>query len=352
MAQAQNLGHLPSPNSSLATMFAINLFTTHFNQNKPTNTTRPNEDSTNLQPEIAKCIVDTVNRSTANGSNTSTTNKRKLDDFTGTDLTASSEFQAPSSVRKQRDQVSSSFNEKSLNQVHFFVRLCSEGKSLVLQAYPTDKVEQKDSAELVGRLRSTQNALVWKLLNELPLNTSDHFSSSVPALARLYRSPVIACNVIRLKVPFMEDYTGEAVYIGETSEREEEEEEDHMVALPWWSLYLTVSERNPNKISKLNHEFGEFILQEDKGMEGFVVLSDRHVCNKSDDYGWICEHKRSQLLEQSFSTLENLLNEHLRRFVCRFKCRQAFGFGVLREWFVLVCRPSSILKTLFCCLAK
>ncbi|MCD7455871.1 E3 ubiquitin- protein ligase [Datura stramonium] len=545
---------------------------------------------------------DTVdNRSTtANGNNTSTTNKRKLDDFTGTDLTASSEFQAPSSVRKQRDQVSSSFNEKSLNQVHFFVRLCSEGKSLVLQAYPTDKVEvinqkimlitgipkseqrliyqgkqlqpdqtvsdcgiAKDSGlELVGRLRSTQNALVWKLLNELYLfilnfcekthymissdsahiksvlkkflrmtpdnfdRASEHvgvfFSSSVPeALARLYRSPVIgdrniaiecirefivqlkseprapiyniytkvvlefckimrkavgiddhlymfcrsslgimlkpivnasckadlknllplndffpfvseieaqlssylilsmdstdlrlpftrtydftafmlpACNVIRLKVPFMEDYTGEAVYIGETSERliniynnllaklevclrnlygwlrwrEEEEEEDHMVALPWWSLYLTVLKES-NKISKLNRNLENVFckkIREWKDLLCFLIVT---FATKSDDYGWIFEHKevmtfevrsylammmfpevvgddeevqmkllidRSQLLEQSFEYIGKLAQpEHLRGSLSvRFKYEQAFGFGVLREWFVLVCQ--------------
>ncbi|KAJ8526233.1 hypothetical protein K7X08_028710 [Anisodus acutangulus] len=109
----------------------------------------------------------------------------------------------------QRDQISStfscSFNEKSSTQIHFFVRLFSGGKTLVIQAYTTDTVEvihdkimlitgiptsdqrliykvkqlqldqtvsdcgiEKDaSLQLVGQMWSTSHLQAWQLLNEL-----------------------------------------------------------------------------------------------------------------------------------------------------------------------------------------
>ncbi|KAJ8526230.1 hypothetical protein K7X08_028707 [Anisodus acutangulus] len=123
-----------------------------------------------LPPDfVGMCQFATVNQcsTTADDGNNTATNKRKLDDLSGADQSVSSEFLAHSLVKLQRDQissiVSSSFNEKSSTQIHFFVRLFSGGKTLVIQAYTTDTVEViHDKIMLITGIPTSYQRLIYR----------------------------------------------------------------------------------------------------------------------------------------------------------------------------------------------
>ncbi|KAL3357195.1 hypothetical protein AABB24_017734 [Solanum stoloniferum] len=207
-------------------------------------------------------------------------------------------------------------------------------------------------------------------------------------------------NAILFQVPFgftitfplMENDTGEAEYYRESIEclhcsfhglleatllslghletrlGLKEEVEDARV-VQWWSLYLTIL-KELNNISKVYTGLEKVFWQKMRQVKASLCFLVVKFATKSEDYGWLFEHKevmsfevrrhlaimmlpevgdggglycmfidRSRLLENSFEYIGNATPKNLQGCLfIKFKHEEATGPGVLREWFLLVCQ--------------
>ncbi|XP_019262636.1 PREDICTED: E3 ubiquitin-protein ligase UPL5-like [Nicotiana attenuata] len=138
---------------------------------------------------------------------------------------------------------------------------------------------------------------------------------------------------------------------------------------PWWSQYLVIL-KELNSISKLYKGLEKVFWQKMRQIKLSLCFLIVSFAKKSDDYGWVLEHKevtnfelrrhlammmlpevrdenamhemlidRSQLLEESFEYIGQADSKLLRGgLFMEFKHEEATGPGVLREWFLLVCQ--------------